>query len=255
MQAIKLVYQQLGLRFTREQRREILDRRIRLGRLDATCSFRLAMQKTVSYVAEAIWEHLRAGGFKWSAYGATDFETVYNQQDSTRVSDKFYNKHRELTAKKIPDGVAERDRILEYVHTLLRFEVTWRGKELKSLNLEYADQWTPQLVKEMLTKRIDLLKLNGVIKDSVAPQHLGGLSDSCYMYYTLWTEGANLRRHRYNRTLDRARDHILRQHQVDIYRASRSGTSTSLKELLCAENAYFGAPKSLTRRGAIFGFQ
>lgn len=253
IEAIKLVYQQLGLRFSSEQRGEILARRIRLNRLDTTCSFYLGSPLFVANVAEAVWQQLRAEGFSWSAYGIHDFESVYNQQNSTRVTDKFYDKLRELMALKRPYDAREWALIYRFVIGLLRFEVTWRAKELKDLKLEYADQWSPALVKEMITKRLTQFRFQGVIKERVEAPYLDDLNDSCHMYYSLWNEGANLRKHRYNRPLSRAREQILKQHQVDIYRTPRSGSDISLSALLNPEIAYFSAPKSLVTRGVIFG--
>ncbi len=253
LKTANLIYQQLGLRFTPQERRLVQDRGIRLGRLDATCGFSMSSPQAVSDTLEAVWEQLRAEGFNWSAYGGAKFESVYSQQHSTRVSNKFYYKGGELLTKKIPAGIVAWNRVWEYARTLLRFEVTWRAKELKDLDLEYADQWTPQLVKEKISERLKMFKFQGVIKQRLDTLSLEGLNDSCSMYYVLWTQGANLRQHQYNKTLDRARKHLLQEHQIDIYRSAQSGSDIPLCDLLSPENAYFVAPKRLSRSGAIFG--
>jgi len=250
-----LIYKQLGLTFTSCERRMIRDEGIRLGRLDGTCSFRLATPQQVAEALEVICDQLRAEGLRWSAYGKYDIQTVYNQQRSTRVTDKFYDKFVELLRKEMHVGIAERAWILKLVSRLLRFEVTWRAKELNRLELEYADLWSMELLKEMMQERLDKFNLQGVIRDRLATEQLEGLNASLSMYYGLWAQGAKLSAYSNNRTLDRARDHLLEHHQVDIYRPAGVGCEIPLKELLTAENAYFTAPKYLTRRGAIFGFE
>lgn len=252
---IKLIYKQLGLMFTSRERRVIRDEGIRLGRLDGTCSFRLTTPQQVAEALEVICDQLRAEGLHWSAYGQFDIETVYNQQRSTRVTDKFYDKFVELMRKKMDVGVAERAWILKFVSRLLRFEVTWRAKELNRLELEYADLWSPELLKQMMQERLDGFNFQGVIRDRLATEQLDNLNASCQTFYGLWTQGAKLGAYSHNRTLDRARDHLLKRHQVDIYRPAGVGCCIPLKKLLTTDNAYFTAPKYLTRRGAIFGFE
>lgn len=254
LEAIALIYQFLGLRFTTEERRQIKEQRIRLGRIDATCSFRLASPEQVAEVLEAIWLQIRTGSSSWSAYGSTAFETVYKQQHSTRVTDKFYYKGRELRIRKLSKKVTERKRILKYALRLLRYEATWRARQLKALGLEYADQWTPELVRDMLRERLAQFKFQGMIRDHLETEQIDGLKDSCQMFYSLWSEGADLRPYRNYRTLRRARERILEEHQVDIYRPYMVGSNIPLNSLLDPERAFFTAPKSLTRRGAIFGF-
>lgn len=253
LSATKLIYHQLGLEFNRQERRKVQDERFRLGRVDGTCSFRMATPQQVAEALEAIFEQYRAEGLKWSGFGKFGVETVYNQQHSKRVADKFYNKYVELK-NKIPLNVAECDYILKFVRTLLRFEVSWRGKELSRIGYDYADQWSLELLKQMIYERLERFNFQGVIKDRLVGVQLDGLNDSLRMYYDLWEQGANLLQHRNNRTLGRARDQFLEQHQVDIYRPAAVGCDIPLNQLLSMENAYFTAPKYLTRRGALFGF-
>lgn len=254
LQAIALIYQHLDLRYTVAERSQIKEQRIRLGRADTTCSYYLDSPELVAVVLEAICAQLRAENSSWSAHGSADFETVYNQQHSTRVTDKFYNKGRELNVRKLPSNIAARDRILKYAFRLLRYEVTWRAKELKSLGLEYADQWNPDLVRDMLKKRLAKFRFQGMIRDCLEAEQIDDLNDSCHMFYRLWSNGVNLKDYRKNRTLQRARERLLDEHEVDIFHPSMTGSTIPLDSLLKPENAYFTAPKSLTRRGAIFGF-
>lgn len=254
LQAIALIYRHLGLRFTMAERRQIKEQRIRLGRADATCSYYLDSPELVAIALEAVWAQLRAENCSWSAHGSADFETVYNQQHSTRVTDKFYNKGRELNVRKLPSSIAERDRILKYAIRLLRYEVTWRAKELKSLGLKFADQWSPEFVREMLKERLAKFRFRGMIQNCLNSGQINDLNDSCHMFYKFWSNGINLKPYRKNRTLQRAREKILSEHEVDIFHPSMTGSTIPLDILLKPENAYFTAPKSLTGRGAIFGY-
>ena len=258
----KLIYQQLGLCFTSGECREIRRHRIRLGRVDGTIYWLLESALMIPEILEAIWEQLRAEGLNWSVFGKIDFETVYSQQHSTRVTDKFYNKHAELLINKIHDRVAEREWIVEFARSVIRYEVTWRGKELKrlkingiSMELNYADSWNLKILKYWLSKRLGKFNCQGVIKDRMAVKKLDNLNSSCKMYYELWQQGADLVRHRDNRPLANARDHLLEHHQVDIFRSSGMGCDIPLNELLTIENARFSVPKYLIRKDAAFGFK
>lgn len=253
---IKLVYAQLGAKYSKDEEREICEAGIRLGRLDITCSFKLESPEMVAQVLEYLYEQFRAEGKVWSAYGSADVESVYNQLHSTRVTDKYYNKGKELRvkakAKGIPERVPQRLRILNMSKYLLRFEVTYRAKELADLDLDYADCWDRARVISELHARIRTFNFQGVIHPMIDADKLLGLNDSCHTFYHLWSEGANLAKHRKYRTLDRARELLLQEHQVDIYRRAKTGCPVPLKEVLDPELAYYAAPKSLIHTGAIF---
>ena len=253
LKAMEYVYQQVGLNFSAAEREVIRSKGIRLGRVDATCSFLLNSQEEVADALEAILEQLRAEGFKWSAYGEFGIQTLYRQQYSKRITDKFYNKGQELLVNTIPRNVVERERILEIAKNDVRFEVTVRGKELKELNLQYADQWGKKAVRELIEQRLASFKFRGLIKQQLASEQICDLPDGARMFYGLWRQGACFRMSRGYRTLSRARDLLLKTYQVDIYRPRRPRKLISLQRVLAAESAYFVAPKCLTNRGAIFG--
>jgi hypothetical protein len=254
LEVARLIYHDLGLSFTHRERRQIEDRRIRLGRADTTCSFRMASPDEVPITIEACWEHLRSEGRDWSAYGSDDFESVYKQQHSTRIAEKFYAKYAELMVARhrIPLGVMQRDLILSYARNLVRFEVTWRATELRRLGLEYADQWTPQIVKQKIIERLDRLNLQGAIRERLAPKHLDNLNKGDLAFYDLWVQGSNLRPHRHYSPLRRARQNLLK-HGVDIFRRPETGRDIALNELLTEGNAYFVGPRRLSGRGLIVG--
>ena len=252
LSVIKLVYAQLGVKYTEAEEREIRKAGIRLGRVDITCSFKLKSPEMVAQVLEYIYEQFRAEGKAWSAYGTADVETVYNKQRSTRVTDKYYNKGKEVEIKGIPDSVMQRLRIMNMAKYLLRFEVTYKGKELTELELDYANCWDRTRVVSQLSARIAKFNFQGVIRPILAADEIPDLNDSCRVYYRLWAEGANLAKHRKYRTLDRARKLLLQEHQVDIYRRAKTGCPVPLKEIIAPELAYYTAPKSLMRTGAIF---
>ena len=253
LHAIELIYEQLGLYFSARERQLIQHHGIRLGRLDTTCCFSMPSPRATADALECVLQQLRTEGFGWSAYGESRLQTVYSQQNSTRVSDKFYDKGSEFVSRKVRTNMVAFSHVWEYARTQLRFEVTWRAKELKALDLEYADQWTPLRVRQMVFSRLRQFKFRNETTVEIEPKALDGLNSSCRTHYDLWSRGADLRAHRYNRTVERARTYLLQQHHVDIYRPCASPNTMPLRELLAEENAYFVAPKRLTRRGAIFG--
>ena len=254
LNVIKLIYSELDIKFTHDEEKQIREAGIRLGRLDITCSFKLKSPEMVAQVLEYLYEQFRAEGKAWSAYGSTDVESIYNQLHSTRVTDKYYNKGKELAVagRSIHLAVPQRQRILELARCLLRFEVTFRGKELAELGLDYADCWDAARVKAELLTRIDKFNLQGVIRPKLEVDELNSLNDSCRTFYRLWADGANLGKCRKWRTLDRARNSLLEHHQVDIYRRAKAGCPIPLNDVLDPHNAYYAAPLSLVRGGAIF---
>lgn len=256
LSVIKIVYAQLGVKFIQDEEDKICEAGIRLGRLDITCSFRLESPEMVNLVMEHLYEQLRIESKAWSAYGHESVESIYNRITSTRVSEKFYNKGAELQPagrrKGIPNSVVQRQRILEIARCLLRYEVTFRAKELVGLRLNYADCWDIDRIRTELTTRLKRFNFQQVIRQKLNVDELPDLNDTCRSFYSLWAEGAILRKHRKCRTLDRARKTLLENHQVDIYRRAKTGCPVPLKDILDPNRAYFAAPMSLVRNGAIF---
>ncbi len=245
LDVIALIYEHLGVVFSDKEAQEIRDARIRLARIDLTCSYMLESAAMVDQVLELIYEQFRAEGKAWSAYGQDSVESTYNQQTSTRVTDKFYNKAKELAkqGRGLPTAVINRQRIQRIVDKLLRFEVTYRQKELAELGLDYADCWDTQRVKAELEIRLQNYKLQGVLRPKLAAAELRGLGDNYRTFYRLWADGADLAKHRKYRTLLRARQHLLEHHQIDIFRRTASGCPIPLNELLDPSRALYAAPR------------
>jgi hypothetical protein len=252
MEAIDFLYESLGIPLTAKERAAILAKRIGLTRIDLTVSFFMPSQLMVPEVIEAVYDHFRAQGLKWSAYGQDDFETTYLGQRSTRLTWKFYNKYAELMVNKIPADLPNRDPIIEYARNLVRFELTLRGKELRRIGMMYADLWTPEKVRETIIRRLDSLELQGVIRERLPLRYIEGLNKACQTFHDLWAEGCDLRRHRHYAPLSRARREILRKNRVDIFRCRGTGSDIALEDLLTEENAYFVGPKALVKSGAIW---
>ena len=252
LNVIKLIYNQLGLSLCSRERSIIRKHRIKIGRLDITCSFRLNSPEEVRGAIEEIFHQLRAKGLDWAAYGCDDYLTIYNQKGSKRISDKFYAKYNELLRNKIPEKVVERSRILKFALSLLRYELTYRAPELRRLNLEYADQWKPDMVRQLIMKRISMLNLQGSIKEHMTVKVLECPNKCSQTFYHLWAQGCNLRPHRHYAPLRRARA-MLRHQGVDIFRPLGARNEIAIAELLTENNAYFLGPKALSSRGAIFG--
>ncbi len=248
--ALGVIYRYLDVPFDKTERRIVKGKRIRLGRVDFNCSFRMESQHEVAQSIEEIHAQMWAEGRPWTVYGRDDAESVYHRQHSKRVTEKFYNKYLELLVNKIPDAVEHKDIILGYALGLLRFEVTFRDKELKRLKLKYADQWTPALVRDTLLYRLGKLRLEGSIKKHLAAREIVGLNKGGRAFYGLWSQGADLGQYRDYSTLRRVRDEI-REHGVDIFRQRELGGDVDLEDLLTEDNAYFVGPKGLVKRGAI----
>ncbi len=252
-EVIERVYACLRIHLSKSRWGRIEGSRIRLKRLDIACSFRVGSRRNVNAVLESLFESLRAESVKWSAYGSTHTEAVYNRQRSTRVSDKFYNKHKELMANKIHPAVKAHDLLMQYAESIVRYEVTFRAAELKSLDLEFADQWNTKVIREIIENRIKRLKLARHFKSSEVVSPPACLNDSSKMFLGLWSQGADLHVYKNCKTLQRARFALIDKCGVDVFKKARPRKSLDLSEMLSIENAIFNAPKRLVRKGAIFG--
>lgn len=248
LEVVKHIYRCLGLQFTSNECQEILDHRIRLGRLDTTCSFLMPTRQAVAATAEEICHQLRADGRRWSADGIDEFQTTYNQKHSERVTDKFYDKFAQLLVHPIPDEVPQRDQIMKLAERVLRYEVTWRGKELARLGLNYADQWDRERVISVMAKRLDQLNFRGTISLLAVP-NLDDvkLNQRDKAFYRLWQRGSDLRAGRHYSPIRKARQTLLDMHGVDIFRPLEAGSKIALKEILAIKNARFSKPPGLGR--------
>lgn len=251
--AVQRLYEALGMQFDAEERKAVVEHRFQLRRLDLACSIRLNSQDEVTETLQLIHEQLHASGEEWTAFGTDDIESVYRGMRSTRVTDKFYNKLREIEARRrIPIDLPERDRILDFARGLLRYEVVFRGKELRRLGLDFADCWTPDLVRQTILNRLKLLNPQGAITQVILPGELQRMSRCSRTFGRIWAEGGDLRRHRQYPPVKRARSDLLR-HGVDILRPKTAFNRIGLRDIFAPDNIYFFAPKALVNRGAIFG--
>lgn len=252
LEVIKLIYKQFGLDFSTSERKKVVMHRLRLGRVDTFCSFRMVSLDVVHQCVEEILIQLRSSGKKWTAYGINDVvETCYKDQNSTRVTNKFYAKGPELLVNKIPSCVIERELIIQYAQKLIRYEHTLRQSDLKRLDLDYADLWDTEKAKVMLMQRISDLNLQGEINQQLTVDKLEGLSKGEMAFYDMYAQGVNLRRSRTYTPVKNARESI-KKHGVDIFRPLGAGSKIALNSLFTRENAYFRGPKELARKAAIW---
>lgn len=245
------IYQQLGLELTRREERMVRDKGIRLGRLDLVCSFQLESDQEATRVIELVLDQLKARKLPWAAYGGVDVETVYNRPNSTRVTDKFYNKSHELLKHRIRESVPERGRIQKLAVGLVRFELGLRGKQLVELDRCWTDQWQQSDVKEILMARIAKLDFQGVIREQLNSSEIEGLKMRERMVYAMWMQGVDLRKISNYAPVKSARE-ILRKRNIDVFRPRGIGAELPLNSILTADNAFFYTPKILKERGAIF---
>ncbi len=157
-------------------------------------------------------------------------------------------------ANKIHPAVKARNLLMKYAESIVRYEVTFRGAELKSLGLEFADQWNTKVVREIIEGRINRLKLTQQFQSSDGFSRPVNLNDSSNMFLGLWLKGADLHVYKNCKTLQRARIALIDKCGVDVFKTTDARESLDLSEVLSPENAIFNAPKKLVRQGAIFGF-
>lgn len=252
LKVIRAIYKYLGVEFSKKERTKIKAKRIKLQRLDIACNFFLKSQAEVSAVLEALLQRFQAEGKPWTGYGKNGVESVYLQIHSKRVGIKFYNKGLELAAHPISDAIVGGDILKDYAERSLRFEVTFRAEELNRLGLNYADCWTPALVREVLEKRLAKLKLNGPV-DPSTPVPSAAVKAPAAFYRSLWESGTDFRGNGGYPPFKRTREALLNQEGIDILIPKVRTPKVPLQELLSNSQIYFVGPKALTRKGLIVG--
>lgn len=182
---IKKALKLMGLMPTKEERQAIIRGDYILTRIDVT----VHVDCQTPDRAQALLLALRAFIVRFagdvSMYGEA---TLYVGQHSNRRTLKVYDKGIELQKKcKIPAHVYGCMFLTDKAASLVRFELTLRGKELTRLRLSSPLAWSHQVAKGLLLPWIhELHQVGGVVPNLAA---IGNLSPVMQNKLLLWLGG------------------------------------------------------------------
>lgn len=145
-----------------------------------------------------------------------DKGTVYLGQHSRRWGMKFYNKHRELTAKgkthQLPkhlQGVG----LEQFIQGKLRAELRIFGKELLKHNITHGYHLNAQTINELFNSYLG--KIDMTTQATLIDEQLLKMPRTIQGSYQLWRQGADLRQLLYHNTFYRHRRALL-EYGIDI---------------------------------------
>lgn len=182
---IKKALKLLGLTPTKEEQQAITRGEYTLTRIDVT----VHVDCQTPARAKALLLALRAFIVRFagdvSMYGEA---TLYVGQHSNRRTLKMYDKGIELQKKcKIPAHVYGCKFLTDKAASLVRFELTLRGKELTRLGLSSPLVWNKQVAKELLSPWFhELHQVGGVVPNLAAIENLSPVMQNKLL---LWLSG------------------------------------------------------------------
>lgn len=140
--------------------------------------------------------------------------TIYFGKNSQRWSLKLYHKGDELLARskghRLPDELAQRERLLEWADGVVRFEITLRSKELEKLDMS---KWAPLEVWERYYAKVTFNQNTQMMEPDMLevslPFKLQGT-------LAMWRTGADLRARMSHNTFYVHRRALLKAMGIDI---------------------------------------
>jgi len=161
-----------------------------------------------------------------------DKGTVYLQKHSRRWAIKFYNKLREISAKKKSHRLPEELRglgIEQWLKGKLRAELRLMSLELKELGIRKGSHLTEQVIERLFQKYMGRLEMN--TKFSLIDAEMVNLPRVVQSTYLLWRQGCNLREMLPKNTYYRHRK-ILNETGIDINFPNPSTEHTNIIPLI-----------------------
>ena|SRR5450830_387148 len=142
--------------------------------------------------------------------------TLYWGKHSRRWGMKAYSKADEITSTKdhrLPDGIPNRDNLLEHAEDKLRIELVLRSMQIRDLLLQNACTWdvnTPAKLHSTFIGSIDMSNQFSLTEDTISD-----LPARLIAVYRLWKNGEDLRAMYPKNTFYRYRRALL-EHDIDI---------------------------------------
>jgi II/X family phage/plasmid replication protein len=182
------VLDSLGLHATVEELSKVRRGQFYINWIDINYSYQLSSQADVQAWIKAAEYKSRTRSGRPNLQGST----LYFQKNSRRWAVKFYSKALELLAGKahsLPTQLLKSG-IKEFAENLLRCEVRLLGKELRSLEITYGYDLTPEKIRELYEKYMSKVSLSGQVRiqDDIAQN----LKPRLLATYTMWCDGHNL---------------------------------------------------------------
>jgi II/X family phage/plasmid replication protein len=161
-----------------------------LTRVDVTESWDFGSRLRALSAVQALSE---LSAFKHRGRGSmTDEGTVYWRKHSRRIASKAYAKGLELTKHKLPDELAQRDRIFAAADGLVRFEFTLRSMWLKDRGLDVLQNWGTKGVTPA-TLHTELMAGLNISDARMRETLLADLPPRLQAIYQAWADGHDVR--------------------------------------------------------------
>lgn len=212
-------------------RTDLIKRYMRQGlyaikRVDCTLNFQMKSREHVRSWIRSAAKFASAKHQKTSSYSE---KTLYFGQNSRRITLKIYCKGDEIKVHKLSDSIPQPiiESLKSYADSILRCEVTLRGRELQKRNLEYGIYWTDKhLPYKIVMERLKAIQLpENVFLDNFV---IEGLKPRQQLAYNSWASGKDLRAIFSKPTFYRYRSELI-PHGIDI--ACPSGKNRSMLDV------------------------
>jgi II/X family phage/plasmid replication protein len=150
-----------------------------------------------------------------SKWPVTTRKTLYFGKDSKRWTLKLYVKTDEHQAggHRLPMALPSRGQLLGWVESMLRIELTLRGKELVKLDLAKAQQWNATVAQAQLKRVINTIVIQPLA--ALPSETIAGLTPCVRDTYELWKCGVDPRDIHGERTYQDRRRKLLKE-GIDI---------------------------------------
>jgi II/X family phage/plasmid replication protein len=160
-------------------------------------------------------------------------QTLYMGHGSRRRTVKIYCKGDEIEAHKLSqDFDADNYKALvKYADNILRCEVTYRGLELKRLDMEHGTAWDAKAVADMYWKGLACMELPENL--TLPDETVAGLPGRLQGVYLMWASGKDIRQTFPKRTFYRYRSELLKatEGKVDISIQQRKAETNNVVPL------------------------
>lgn len=156
---VRAVCEYLGIRPTAEEKRAVIQGRVRLARVDVTTHLKFEEDADVEHFLKAMKLQLAFGCHFFSAYGN---ETLYINQHSDTRTLKLYNKGRQILKYPLNRNLPNVGFIEDACDGLLRVELTLRRPYFKRRGITQVCDWDANAARQLLIDEVVGLHLRNV---------------------------------------------------------------------------------------------
>ncbi|MDO9255914.1 MAG: phage/plasmid replication protein, II/X family [Bacteroidales bacterium] len=206
----------LGVKPTKENRRQWRAGDFQVNTLDVTYNFNLGSQPNVRNWLNQAAVSLGSGKQvieMYRSYGTPDIESIYLGKKSTFISVKFYNKYLQLSRgaknrRKIKEGGPILKELVDSTKGLLRCEIRFHKLYLKKYELTMARDLDPKILRKHFYGKLKKIHIG---PSTILPvEDIQGLTPLSHrLAYQLWIKGGDVKHEMAESTFLRAHKKLL----------------------------------------------